>query len=235
LNHVHVVIVLNDMISEMTEARQEGGRDRPGVVAGEGERRREPAALGPALAANARRRREAAGLSLAQLAEQAGIAKGTVSAIEAGEANPTVDTVYALAAALGCPMADLLAGAPDPMLVEVRGGGPPRRIGALEGRLLQRFAPTGPVEVIEVTLTDRATTRSRPHAHGVYEHVWVADGRIELGPADDPFELEAGNYVCFPGWQEHAYRPLAPPVRLLMLLSYVRALPDALAHGDLTA
>jgi quercetin dioxygenase-like cupin family protein len=72
--------------------------------------------------------------------------------------------------------------------------------------------------------------RSHPHAHGVYEHVWVADGRVRLGPDQDPFDLEAGDYVCFPGWHEHTYRPLAPPVRLLMLLSYARAVP-ALAHS----
>jgi transcriptional regulator with XRE-family HTH domain len=194
-------------------------------------RRSEPAggdqrAVGAAIAANVRRRREAAGLSLAQLAELAGIAKGTVSAIEAGEANPTVDTVYALAAALGCAMAELLADAPDPMLVEVRGGGPRKRMGALDGRLLQRFTPTGPVEVFQVSLANRRTVRSQPHAQGVYEHVWVAAGRIRLGPTEDPFELVPGDYVCFAGWREHDYRALEPPVRMLMLLSYVRTVPE---------
>lgn len=181
-----------------------------------------PQTLGTALAANVRRRRDAAGLSLAQLAELAGTAKGTVVAIEAGRANPTVDTVYALAAALGCQMADLLAGAPDPMLTEVRGGGETQRFGAVDARLLQRFAPTGPVEVFEVPLRDRTTRPSPPHAQGVYEHVWVAAGRVRVGPADTPIDLDAGDYVCFAGWQPHQYRALKAPARLLMLLSYVR-------------
>lgn len=196
-----------------------GGGAAPSGPSGRSEQAR---TLGTALAANVRRRRDAAGLSLAQLAALAGTAKGTVVAIEAGRANPTVDTVYALAAALGCQMADLLAGAPDPMLTEVRAGGEARRFGAVDARLLQRFAPTGPVEVFEVRLPDRVTRRSPPHAQGVYEHVWVAEGRVRVGPADAPFDLDPGDYVCFAGWQQHHYRARDAPARLLMLLSYVR-------------
>jgi transcriptional regulator with XRE-family HTH domain len=183
-------------------------------------------AVGGALAANLRRRRDAAGLSLVELAELAGTAKGTVSAIEAGQANPTVDTVYALAAALGCTMADLLVDSPDPMVVEVRSSAPRERIGEFDGRLLQRFAPTGPVEIYEIAIADRKLRRSRPHAHGVYEHIWVAAGRIRLGPVGETFDLDAGDYVCFPGWHHHEYRALARPTRLLMLLSYARTVPE---------
>src|ERR1700751_5181553 len=100
--------------------------------------------IGSALAASLRQRREAGGLSLAELAELAGVAKGTVAAIESGQSNPTVETVYALSAAFGCAMAELLSGSPDPMLVTHKGPGQPRRLGALDVRLLQRFTPTGP-------------------------------------------------------------------------------------------
>jgi transcriptional regulator with XRE-family HTH domain len=179
-----------------------------------------------ALAANLRQRRDAAGLSLAELADLAGIAKGTVAAIEGGQANPTVDTVYALATALGCSMPDLLAGAPDPMLVEHRGPGTLERVGALDVRLLQRFTPNGPVEVYEASLANRRPRSSEPHARGVYEHVWVIAGRVELGPSEDPYELGPGDYVCFAGWREHHYRAIDPEVRMLLMLSYSRPLPE---------
>jgi transcriptional regulator with XRE-family HTH domain len=181
--------------------------------------------VGGTLAGNLKRRRQAAALSHAELAELAGIAKGTVSAIESGEANPTVDTIYALAAALGCPMADLLTDAPDPMLVERPAADETVKIGALSGQLLQRFTPTGPVEVFEIRLDGSRMRRSQPHATGVYEHVWVAKGRVELGPSDAPFELGQGDYVCFAGWCEHHYKALEPPVVLLMLLSFARSVP----------
>jgi transcriptional regulator with XRE-family HTH domain len=163
---------------------------------------------------------------LAELADLAGIAKGTVTAIEGGQANPTVETVYALATALGCSMSDLLSGSPDPMLVEHRGSGRLERVGALDVRLLHRFTPSGPVEVYEAAITTRDARSSEPHARGVYEHVWVLEGSAELGPSEAPFVLAAGDYVCFPGWLEHHYRALEDPVRLLLMLSYARPVPE---------
>ena len=138
-----------------------------------------------------------------------------------------------LAAALGCSVAELLDGSPDPMVVFRPGDEPRGRIGTLEGRLLHRFTPTGPVEILEITL---ATTRKRtspPHPDGVYEHVWVAEGRVATGPEEDPIELGPGDYACFPGWHRHHYRALQAPVRMLMMLSLRRYLPEtpSLHHG----
>jgi ribosome-binding protein aMBF1 (putative translation factor) len=45
--------------------------------------------------------REAAGLSLADVAERTGMDKGFVSRLETGQGNPTVDTLARYAAALG--------------------------------------------------------------------------------------------------------------------------------------
>ena len=49
------------------------------------------------------------GLSLAALADAAGIGKGSLSEIENGARNPTLSTLYALAGTLGVPLATLLA------------------------------------------------------------------------------------------------------------------------------
>jgi ribosome-binding protein aMBF1 (putative translation factor) len=52
--------------------------------------------------ASVRREREAQGLTLEQLAERAGIDVGVLSRFESGQAfNPTVSTLFRLAAALG--------------------------------------------------------------------------------------------------------------------------------------
>lgn len=52
--------------------------------------------------ASVRREREAQGLTLEQLAERAGIDAGVLSRFESGQAfNPTVSTLFRLAAALG--------------------------------------------------------------------------------------------------------------------------------------
>jgi transcriptional regulator with XRE-family HTH domain len=60
------------------------------------------------LGANVRRVRQRAGLTQAELAQRAGLAQPAISLIEAGQANPTVQTLQLLADALGCALADLL-------------------------------------------------------------------------------------------------------------------------------
>jgi transcriptional regulator with XRE-family HTH domain len=179
-----------------------------------------------ALGGNVRRRRELAGMSLGQLAALSNTAKGTVSQIENGQANPTIETIDAIAKALGCAAADLVVIVTDPMVVYCPATTKRERVGAVDGKLLQRFAPTGPVELYEISLRKAQRRLSTPHAIGVYEHLWVASGRVELGPVTAPFVLTAGDYVCFQGWQEHIYRALDGPVQLLLMLSYVRSQMD---------
>src|ERR1022692_2726565 len=65
---------------------------------------RVPGAVQP-IARNLRRWRMTREMTLSALAEQAGVAKSTVSLIERGQGNPSIDTVWALAAALGVPFA----------------------------------------------------------------------------------------------------------------------------------
>ena len=51
---------------------------------------------GQVLAANLRALRGQAGLSLSELARRSGIAKGTLSQLESGTGNPTIETVFSL-------------------------------------------------------------------------------------------------------------------------------------------
>ncbi|MFC7640091.1 helix-turn-helix domain-containing protein [Streptosporangium lutulentum] len=59
--------------------------------------------LAALIAASVRRERDRAGLSLTELAKRAGIAKSTLSQLESGVGNPSVETLWGLGAALGVP------------------------------------------------------------------------------------------------------------------------------------
>lgn len=64
------------------------------------------------------------GLSQAQLAERAGVARTQITRLEAGVLNTRLSTLNAVADALGVPAAALLNGAEDPIAsinVELRG------------------------------------------------------------------------------------------------------------------
>src|SRR3954465_10640011 len=60
----------------------------------------EPAPPIATISAALRRERERVGVSIAELARRAGVAKSTLSQLESGTGNPSVETLWALAVAL---------------------------------------------------------------------------------------------------------------------------------------
>ncbi len=70
------------------------------------------------VAGNLHRLRRAHGLTLADLSQRSGVAKGTISELERGQGNPTIDTLFTLAYALNATLADLVDD-PQPSRTEV--------------------------------------------------------------------------------------------------------------------
>src|SRR5689334_22735036 len=73
------------------------------------------------LAANLRRMRIARRLSLSELARATGMSKATLSSVESGRSNPTVETLAALASALRVSLGELLEEPPVGEVHVVRG------------------------------------------------------------------------------------------------------------------
>ena len=68
----------------------------------------QPSAPIAAIAASLQRERKRVGLSLAEVARRAGIAKSTLSQLESGTGNPSVETLWALSVTLDVPFAQLV-------------------------------------------------------------------------------------------------------------------------------
>ena len=190
--------------------------------------------LSRTIATRVRAARENAGLSQAELARSAAIAPATLSALESGNANPTVQTLSAIARSLGCGLGELLGDDPDPMDVVVRAehGQWFQHLGT-EARAVHRFTPHGPVEALMGRWTANQLRESIPHEFGVYEHILLVSGTLTVGTPDRSTELKAGDYISFPAWYPHTYRTAAEPAEGFILLSYTRALSfgHTLAHG----
>src|SRR6201999_1742649 len=73
------------------------------------------------IAAAIRRERERAGISLSELAKRAGLAKSTLSQLESGTGNPSVETLWSLGVALGVPFSALVD-PPKPTVTVIRSG-----------------------------------------------------------------------------------------------------------------
>jgi transcriptional regulator with XRE-family HTH domain len=164
------------------------------------------------IAAALRAERERAGLSLTELARRAGIAKSTLSQLEAGAGNPSVETLWSLGVALGVPFSRLVEPPVPDVRVIRRGEGPRIRAERADftGTLLAAGSGRTRRDVYVVELEPGPARRADAHIPDSVEHFIVAAGRVLVGPAEDPVEAAPGDYVAFAGDVPHVYQALAP-------------------------
>jgi transcriptional regulator with XRE-family HTH domain len=179
---------------------------------------------------NLRRWRTARGVTVTALAEEAGVAKSTVSMIERGVGNPSIDTVWALAAALGVPFATLVGedGGSDGDFTVVREAEVPiiaadsaglDTDGLIARHMLTRV-DASLIEIYTLVLEVGAIRHAEPHVPGLYEHVTVAAGSLEISTDSFAEVLEAGDLISFRADRPHSYRVLSGPVRLVSVHEY---------------
>jgi transcriptional regulator with XRE-family HTH domain len=173
-----------------------------------------------AVAANVRRLRAVRGLSAGALAAASGVGKATLSRIEAGQANPTVETLYALADALGVSFGTLTS-AETPRVRVTRAADTPRVGGAVQIRVLDRLYGAPLVELLDAVFPAGKVRDADPHPPGVTEHLVVVRGRLRAGPARQPVELDAGDLLRFPGDVPHVYAALGgEDAEAIVLMTY---------------
>jgi transcriptional regulator with XRE-family HTH domain len=186
------------------------------------------------IARNLRRWRNTREMTLSALAAQAGVAKSTVSLIERGHANPSIDTVAALAAALGVPFASLFqdeSPADDMLLVResdsqvVAGDQAGLEGDGLVIRHLLTRTGGALIEIYTLELEHGAVRHADPHATGLFEHVTVAAGRVQISSDSFSEVLDRGDLISFRADRAHSYRVLDGPVRLISVHEYPQAAP----------
>jgi transcriptional regulator with XRE-family HTH domain len=171
------------------------------------------------IAAALRRERERVGISIAELARRAGLAKSTLSQLEAGTGNPSIETLWSLGVALDVPFSRLV----EPPAVQVRviraGEGPRLQADAADfvATLLAAGSPNTRRDIYLMELEPGKSREAEAHLPGSVEHVVVAAGRILAGPAGEPVELGPGDYITFPGDVPHHYRALEDSWAVLIM------------------
>jgi transcriptional regulator with XRE-family HTH domain len=164
------------------------------------------------LAANLRRLRIARHVSLSELARATAMSKATLSAVESGRSNPTIETLAALAGALRVSLGELLEEPPPGDVRVVRGG----REGARPRRELDRLAEAG-VELVERAWEPRQAEEPEPGPAGSRSGVYVLEGKLIAGPVERVTELAAGDYASFPVDIPHMYETERSGARALLL------------------
>jgi transcriptional regulator with XRE-family HTH domain len=156
--------------------------------------------LSARLAQRLRLERDSRGWSLAQLAEQSGVSKATISKIERAEVSPTAVILVRLAAAFNLTLAGLMLRAEGHGERLVRADEQPvwrdPGTGYLRKQMFSR--PDHPVELIRVELPagQRVTLPASSYAH-IRQVVWVQKGNLTLTESGEPFTLGAGDCLGF--------------------------------------
>ncbi|WUC35387.1 XRE family transcriptional regulator [Streptomyces sp. NBC_00557] len=174
------------------------------------------------IAASLKRERTRTGLSLSELAKRAGIAKSTLSQLEAASGNPNVETLWALAVALGVPFSTLVE-PPAPSVRVIRAGeGPSVASGqaAYVATLLSASPPGARRDIYRLCAEPGAARVSEPHIPGTVEHLIVASGRVKAGPAGEEAELGPGDYMTCRGDVPHSYEALLPGTTFLLVMEH---------------
>jgi transcriptional regulator with XRE-family HTH domain len=169
-----------------------------------------------------RRERERLGVSLAELARRAGVAKSTLSQLEAGSGNPSVETLWALAVVLDVPFSRLVD-PPAPVVRVVRAGeGLALRSdhSPFTGTLLAACPPGARRDLHVITAEPGPPRAADAHIRGTTEHLLATAGRWRAGPTGAEVELAPGDYACFPGDQPHTYQATEPGTTGVLLMEY---------------
>jgi transcriptional regulator with XRE-family HTH domain len=175
------------------------------------------------VAVSIRRERERAGLSQTELARRAGVAKSTLSQLESGTGNPSVETLWALGVALDVPFSRLVE-PPRTAVRLVRAGEGPVTFAErapYAATLLASCPPHARRDLYRITAQPGEPRISEPHNPGASEHLVVSTGRARVGPVDAPLELGPGDYVCYPGDEPHVFEALEPDTAAVIVMEHV--------------
>ncbi|AYY13574.1 XRE family transcriptional regulator [Actinobacteria bacterium YIM 96077] len=175
------------------------------------------------IAASLQRERHRAGLSLTEVARRARIAKSTLSQLEAGQGNPSVETLWALSVALDVPFARLVEPSRPKVQVIRAGEGPAVASEHADyvATLLSSCPPNARRDIFRISAEPGTARRSEPHMPGVVEHVVLSQGRALVGVTDDPVELKPGDYVAYPGDAPHVFEALEPDTFAVLVSEHV--------------
>jgi transcriptional regulator with XRE-family HTH domain len=171
------------------------------------------------IAASLRRERRRTGLSLTEVARRAGIAKSTLSQLESGTGNPSLETLWALCVALDAPFSRLLE-PPRPDTQVIRADEGPTVAAAqadYQATLLAGCPPGARRDIYRILAEPGHARASEPHMPGTVEHVVIGAGRALVGVAGKAAELGPGDYIRYPGDLPHVFEALEPRTQAVLL------------------
>lgn len=144
--------------------------------------------------------------TLRHLAEATGVSTSMLSMVERGQANPSIGTLVAIAAALGEPMVSLFGDSARAASPVIRAGQQPvmttRR--GVRRRLLIRD-PVSNIEVAENTYAPRTVSADVPIRHLGREMGVLLEGHLAVEVGGERYALRPGDAVVIDSAKPHRF------------------------------
>lgn len=176
------------------------------------------------LAQNISNLRKVKSFSQQQLAQLAGIPRSTLTNIESGTGNPSLNNLIRISAALGVGVEELLSRPraecvlipADQVPIQKRSGGQVNIYKLLPDKIKG-------IEMNRMEFDPEAVMGGHPHLIGTKEYLTVIKGEIVVRVAGESFSVKRGDLLAFPGNQPHSYRN--PKKSLSIAVSVVIPVP----------
>jgi transcriptional regulator with XRE-family HTH domain len=184
--------------------------------------------LGAKIGAALRRTRTSQGLTLADVADRAHVSQAMLSRVETGAVSPSLETLAALANALGTDLATVLremeTKPSDAQLVRKGEGLEVVRRGTKRGHTYHLLAADrGPNRLFEpflVTLTDQSEIFP-DFEHPGTEMIYMLQGSLKYRHGSESYLLKPGDTLTFSGSVPHGPETLIKlPIRFLSTIVY---------------
>lgn len=191
-----------------------GGAPAPGVTASD---------LRSSLAMNVKRFRAERGWTLRELSERSGVSKALLSRIERGDGNPSMETLFRMAAAFGCAVSEVIE--VETSRLDVVRADEGRMIvsedGAVRTRLILAGSDLHRIEIFDMAMDagGRSQWEGRPE-YQVTEFAVVREGRALVGPVGEEALLGPGDAIAFRHDVQNVYQALEQPVRIFSIVAY---------------
>lgn len=146
-------------------------------------------------------------LSLSELARRAGLSKSLISQIERGEANPTIESVRAIASALEVPVFLLVLDEDESHSALVRKGERVALIMPDSDTVRELLTPDvdGASTVLISRIAPGSKSSPSPVSHEGEEWVFVLQGALLVHLQDESILLEEGDFLRFDPHLPHLF------------------------------
>ena len=174
------------------------------------------------IAATLNKERLRAGLSIAEVARRANIAKSTLSQLENAIGNPSIETLWSICLVLDIPVSRLLESPKQETKVIRRGDGVTVASNdqSYQATLLSACPPNVSRDIYWIEASLNKPHHSKPHNDGVIEHIIVTKGKAKIGVALESYELNEGDYICYAGDLAHVFEALEGNACAMLISEY---------------